>query len=303
MRIYKLIITKVGDIQGGEKNGESVRRLQQLLKGAGVALPGGADGVWGKGTRAALLSFRQQVWNYSAQLAGEAAETQPDRPYIEPTDPVLLSMVARARMLIELPGKKGMAGVEVMHEWLVQNKVKYNRGAEEGKGDRVTYGVDGWEAFAVQRKSGAFQQGPVEMDCTTYVNLMLAVYRHGGVHTGSYQGECADLVHCARDRYGFVLLTREAINKSTAKPTKVECFEDKSQIQEAVEQRGSGLLYVLECWKNKQGSVGHMALMYNLEVYECTNLDELMKNDSHCIKSPLEKFLERHPRNYLFAEA
>jgi hypothetical protein len=286
--IKKFIAASVG--VGGTNNRTDVRALQQLLIAAGEVVKGGADGGWGNNTLTALKSF------LSAQVPPI------DKTLINPTDDIPLKMAAKANILIPLPGVSGIAGIETLHKWFVDNNIKYQAGAEHGGGNRCVYGVDGQTGYAVQTEATEFRKGPVQMDCTTYANLMLSLYLYGNAHNTAYDGDCAKVgevssFHCARDRYGFMIVSRRDKDKS-GKDVNLTDFRTADQIATATGKKGVGL-YALEPAVLGTGAVKHLALLYSSNVYECTNAGA-----PNCIKHPLTEFMDRCRRSgrfcYLF---
>ena len=273
----QFVTARVGD--GGVKRGSQVAALQQLLLAAGMDVPGGADGGWGDNTAKALEAFQKK----------HAQQGVPVRRYVEAGDYCLLLMAWDAEILIPMPGKTGMAGVKEMHEWFSKRSTPYNAGAEKGAGDRAIYGVSGRSDYAVQTTSMQYLAGPVEMDCTIYVNLMLSIYSSGCAHAAPYDASCASFgavstLHCARDRYSYPLVRRQVGEGKDAKS--VGAFSDADQIRSAASARGS--LYVLEVGEGKSGAVKHMTLLYDDTVYECTT----GQSGSSCISRSLDQFME-----------
>lgn len=268
----KIITQRVGENCTNRK--QDVQSLQELLIAAGETLPGGADGAWGPKTAKALASFQRRHAQYTR--VGQ-------KPYVDPDDWLLLYAIWKANILVVMPGKGGVEGMKEMHKWFVTNKIKYNSGAEHGKGNRAVYGVSGATRYAVQRTAARFLNGPVEMDCTTYVNLMLSIYMNGHVHAAPYDGGCADAgglssFHLARDRYGLPLVRRPTSNGS------VNWFGDAQQLSAAMAASPNGL-YAIEC-AHGGGSVFHMGLIHKDTAYECTT----GQSGSSCITSPLHEF-------------
>jgi hypothetical protein len=284
----KFIKASVG--VGGTNNRDDVRTLQQLLIAAGVVIKGGADGRWGDNSLSALQVFLK-------------AETSPlQKTLIEPTSDIPLKIAAKANILIPLPGSTGIPGVEKLHQWFAANNIRYQAGAENGGGNRCVYGVDGQTGYAVQTEASEYRKGPVQMDCTTYANLMLSVYLYGNAHNASYDGDCAKVggtssFHCARDRYGFKIVNRRDKDKAGKNVTLTD-FRKAEQIAVAVKENGMGM-YALEPAVLGSGAVKHLALLYTSNVYECTNA-----MSPNCIKHPLTEFMDRCQRNgrfcYLF---
>jgi len=245
----------------GRKKNNDAKVVQQLLIAAGEVIPGGADGDWGNNSAKALEKFQKLQLSAGAKV----------QAWVDPGDLVLLLMAWKAGILIPLPRKAGIEGVLAMHDWFVKNNIKYNAGAEKGAGNRAVYGVHEDTRYAVQTTSLQYQAGPVEMDCTTYVNLMLSIYASGHCHSAPYDASCpfggVSANHCARDRYSMPLITRKLADATTN--GHVNYFENAEQITAAVAAE-STKLYAIEVGLSGTGSVKHMALLTDGMVYECT---------------------------------
>jgi peptidoglycan hydrolase-like protein with peptidoglycan-binding domain len=273
----KLIDGRVGE-EGGAKSGSSVRQLQQLLIAGGYDLGAtGADGGWGNKTKNALLDFQKKCKTVGIALDGEAPvadSTVAERPYADPGDRCLLYLARAAEMAIPVPGKLGMSGVKIMHEWLVKKQIKYQEGAQSGGGTRATWGLEGQAEWAIQTCGGCFVKGPVQMDCTTYVNLMLGIFGRGDLQGTPYDAATpvgwVSTFHLARDRYQIPLVKREDGDKS------VNFYNSAEQIKAVTKESNLYVLEVAGTVKNPvtgemmYGAVTHMALLYNGETYECT---------------------------------
>ena len=284
---------------GGKNRGDDVRTLQQLLIAAGQVVNGGADGRWGGGTLSAMQGYFK---SQTPRSAGNTVTIPVVKTLIEPTDDLPLDLAIEADIAIPLPGVNGVAGMDALHKWFTDNDIKYQQGAEHGGGNRCVYGVDGHTDYAVQTEAREYRKGPVQMDCTTYANLMLSIYLHGNAHNTQYDGDCGKVggvssFHCARDRYGFPIITRQTTDKN-GKDISVTDFRTAEQIQAATEAKGRGL-YALEPAVLGSGAVKHLALLYGTDVYECTNA-----MTPNCIKHSLTEFMDRCIKNgrfcYLF---
>lgn len=249
-------------VKAGRKKNNDAMAVQQLLMAAGETVPGGADGGWGDKSATALQSFQKKHLADGAKL----------QDWVDPADHVLLLMAWTANILIPMPGKGGMEGVIATHDWFVRNNIKYNPGAENGAGNRAIYGVHGDTRYAVQTTNLQYKAGPVEMDCTTYVNLMLSIYISGHCHVAPYDASCGNFggisaAHCARDRYAMPLI-RRTVTKGTTTST-ANFFETAEQLSAAVATEPHRL-YVIEVGLAGSGAVKHMVLFTGGVVYECT---------------------------------
>jgi hypothetical protein len=254
---------------------ETWQPLQQLLIAAGESVAGGPDGKWGPNTAKALAAFQQR--NSESRFITK-------KPYVDPNDELPLLAAWRARILIPMPKKSGIAGVKQMHKWFYDNKIKYNPGAERKQGNRSIYGVYGRTQYAIQRTSQQFLAGPVEMDCTVYANLMLSIYMNGHIHSAPYDARCGHFggvsaSHLARDRYQLPLVRRPTSSGS------VNWFGDAEQLTAAIAAKPNGL-YAIECADKGSGSVYHMGIMHDDTAYECTT----GQSGSSCISKPLKEF-------------
>jgi len=92
--------------------------------------------------------------------------------------------------------------------------------------------------------------------------------------------------HCARDRYGFQIVSRKDRDKSGKEVTLTD-FRTADQIEAATKEKGAGL-YALEPAVLGQGFVKHLALLYGSTIYECTNAVS-----PNCNKYSLGQFMER----------
>ena len=260
----------------------NVKTLQQLLTAAGYDT-GGDSGTWDDRTTRALLAFRE------VHFPG------PYRLEVLPDSDELLILVRLAQIEIPLPGATGMNGIQRTHDWFVERETKYNEGAESGLGNRAIYGIQGHTGLAMQRINQAWRKGPVEMDCTTYVNLMLGIFFKGNAHRVPYDANCAEYgglnkVHCGRDRYGFKEVSA-TFGKETRSYVKTE--------DEITAVAKENTLYVLEVARS-DGYVIHMALLYNAEVMECTRKQPA----SACIKRSIAEFMRgKRARIFMYEQS
>src|SRR6267143_6155163 len=177
---WNLLSKPVGpDLRNRNSN---VKTLQQLLTAAGYDTEGDS-GTWDDKPTRALLGFRE------VHFPG------PYRLEVLPDSDELLILVKLAQIEIPLPGATGMNGIQRMHDCFVESGTKYNENPKKPNtslGNRAIYGIQGLTGSAIQLINGGWRTGPVEMDCTTYVNLMLGIFFVGNAHQAPYDANCAN---------------------------------------------------------------------------------------------------------------
>jgi hypothetical protein len=279
------------------RNGDGdVRSVQQLLSAAGV--PVKVDGNWGDKSQAALI--RYQKGRLTSAPPGTFKKGAQELLTVD--SPVLTLLAYEAGLLLPIVSESGIDGMRRMHDWLVTNKVQYQTGAEDGGGNRTTWGLFGNPTLGVQTtgKDNAFV-GPLLLDCTTYVNMMLAIYHEGNLH-GSYRasvrktgGGSAQTEHLGKSRWDYDLMNG---------PNERNYHKTTEEIRASTESLPDSLFYleVGRTYNGIPGFVRHMALMYGGTVYECTPKPILF--GSACIKRPLAEFMRNKSDAiiYLFAE-
>jgi hypothetical protein len=271
---WRLIGGRVGE--KGQTLGSDVTTVQQLLVAAGNQDPDILGGGWGGHSRDALLSFQQD-------------HHLPEQNYVERDDLCLFELADAAQILVPMPNQLAMSGVMWLHQWFVDNNTQYQEGADTGGGNRALWGFDwaGCGTHAIQRINMAWRAGPVKMDCTTYVNCMLAVFLKGNLHGSPYAADCSNYGnksnnHVARERYLMPLVSRPVTKDGVT--TKVNYFKQADDIAAATIKDG---LYQIEIGGRAGGGVTHMALLYNQKTYECTT----HQSGSACISRDLKAFV------------
>ncbi|WP_334190308.1 hypothetical protein [Noviherbaspirillum sp.] len=257
-----------------------VNNLQELLIAAGEPIEEMTNGQWGKSTADALERFQKKH-----------IRTNPPKKVLQANDSALLFMAWKAKILIPMPGRGGRPGMDAMHHWFRKHDIKYNTGADQGGGNRAIWGIHGNPRFAVQRTNRHYMTGPVEMDCTTYVNLLISIYLSGHCHAVPYSASCADFgaysaAHCARDRYQFPQLAKS----SPGMNEEPKIFKNADQIKEVLRRDEHGL-YVIEKVIPGTINVKHMAILSHSVVYECTT----NQTGSACITRSLNSFCNTRP--------
>ena len=281
----KLISGRVGD--GGAKSGADTRAVQELLTAAGNTDPN-VSGIWGNACNKALNAAQER-------------HGRPIRNYVDPDDDVLLDLCKDADILIPINGGKDITGVKHLDMWAWEERVPYEPGADKGLGTRSFYGLtfQGKQNYVIQRNQG-WRAGPVNLNCTTWANLLLSVYLQGNAHNSPYDADCSkygstSTNHIARERYLYTLVRRPITGKSATE----NWFEINAE--QIVEYTNLNTMYQIEVAKGSQGGVTHMVLMYNYVIYECTT----GQSHSACITRDLDGFLATKNKGqflYIFAQ-
>lgn len=273
---WRLIGRRVGE-GGATAGGSDVLTVQQLLAAAGSTEPALVGGSWGPASKRALTAFQK-------------AHRLPEQNFVEPDDRCLYELADAAKILVPLPNLLGISGVKTLHNWFREEKIQYQQGAQSGGGNRALYAFDwnGCRDYAIQRINQAWRTGPVQMDCTTYVNCMLSVFLHGNLHSAPYEASCAAYGnisnnHMARERYKMPLVMRKSTKNGVAKEENY--FKEAEDIAAAAV---SSAMYVIEVGGGAGGGVTHMALLYGGETYECTT----GQSGPACINRPLAEFVK-----------
>lgn len=292
------IIKETVGAKGRNADGD-VRSVQQLLQAAGE--PVKVDGNWGDKSQAALI--RYQKGRLTSAPPGTFKRGPQEQLAVD--SPVLTLLAYEAGLLLPLVQESGIDGLKKMHDWLVRNKVQYQSGAENGGGNRTVWGLFGNSTLGVQTAGpeNAFV-GPLLLDCTTYANVMLAIYHEGHLH-GSYKasvrktgGGSVKTEHLGKSRWDY-----ELVNYPSG-PNERNYHKTTEEIRASTDSRPDSLFYleVGRTFNGIPGFVRHMALMYGGTVYECTPKPILF--GSACIKRPLAEFMKNKSDAiiYLFAE-
>ena len=178
----KLIKAKVGP--DGQVEGTEVRRVLQLLRRAGLLAATASLTKWSKEASTATLNLHK--------AAGLAAREGFDPG--EKSD-ALLELCKRAGVVLPLRlGAFGAAAFFSFWDAAVQAKVPYAwSGIPGGGDDKVAYGLDSYEQYLIFTLAGAsseFDPDPahpmVAMNCISFVNLALSIWKTGAAHAAPY---------------------------------------------------------------------------------------------------------------------
>lgn len=270
--------------QGGANSYPDVFMVQLLLYAADVLPQEGVDHIYKPGgeTAKALLKFQEQ-WNDAVSEEFCLSRTNKHEPLtlLQPGDEWLLRMAAKAQILIPVPGVGDYRGIDELHEWMVSKGLQYEVKADyEGNNSRSFWPIAGNPDLAIQLQlHGArnaaeavakmtkyyINPGPIKINCTTYANMMLAVYLFGTLDqprykpwVGEFGGE-GKQGHLAQKRYEFELIKP---------PEGGDHFTSDAQILGVAE---NWEIYTMEIGNEPNHGTGHYAILHNGVVYESYN--------------------------------
>ena len=178
----KIISSKVG--VGGQRQGVEVRRILQLLSRAGYLKSPASLVIWTDAAIEACKAFHSSIGHGLAEVFDPNALGDP-----------LLTLCKEAKVVLPLASKQiGAPAFLAFWAAAVERGVPYGWSGREGCGeDRVGYGLDGYPDYLVFTKPGSrpeFDPDPktagVAMNCISFTNLALSIWRTGGAHGGDY---------------------------------------------------------------------------------------------------------------------
>lgn len=181
----KIISAKIGE--GGQKSGEDVARVLQLLARARFLPLSASMTNWTAAATDACKAFHRSIG------FGERSGFDPN----EKSD-AMLELCKKAKVVLPLKlGATGAAAFLAFWQAAVDNNVPYCWGGMVGGAqDRVAYGFDGYPHYLVFTLPNSpaqpikFDPDPnkvgVAMNCISFVNLALAIWRTGCAHFAPY---------------------------------------------------------------------------------------------------------------------
>lgn len=268
--------------EGGTNHYSDVWTVQKLLQAAGV--PVSVDGGYKRGgdTAQALLKF-QEKWSDTVgkDFGLPPANKRDPLKLLQPDDDWLLRMAAAAHILIPMPGVNDCAGLFQLHDWLQSEVILYEPKEDyEGKRSRSFWPIHGRTNLAIQLQRGlgdlhCINPGPIQINCTSYANIMLAVYMWGHLNHPSYNPICIEIGGKSSKhlsvRYQFKLMDRELTDKDGkpsmkgGKPERVVYFTSPEQIRAVVQ---NWEIYSMEIGSDANHGTGHHTILHNGTVYE-----------------------------------
>jgi hypothetical protein len=287
---------------GGQNTSGDVETLQRLLVAAGVKVKGGADARWGEHTALALAKF-QDDWDDATGAEFGLPPARSSVKVLQPDDDWLLRMAAQAQILMPMPApKKDIVGVLQLHRWLQGKRILYEPKQDYmGTNSRSFRAVQARPNLAVQLQLGTeekIKHGPIKINCTTYANIMLSVFKYGTLANPGYNPSVQNIggsssEHLSKARYQFQQIIREVAG-TDGKTKQTNYFATAEQIDDATDD---GKLYSMEIGSAPNRGVGHHAILYNGTVYQSHDSSPSAADCS------LEKFMARAtPCIYLFGQ-
>jgi hypothetical protein len=181
---HPIIFGRVGE--GGQKKGDDVKKINQLLKLANFLVPSAEDGEWNQVSEEALKEFYK---TFGAPVLS----------YIEPNDPWdrLRMLAMTAGVVIPLPtGQRGASALSILFNTCRERQYPYGHykgtkiGAGIDVGTHVVWGFEDRPGYAVvtgvSPKDFSDQDNPVALNCTSFANMVLSVWTRGNLHGPSY---------------------------------------------------------------------------------------------------------------------
>ena len=175
----KVISGRVGE--GGQQSGMELRRVQQLLARSLMLREGDVSGNWSRQTKEAILDFKEF---FQVPEKERTACLGPDDPY-----DLVLNLCKCAGVLLSIPSDKSGAGALMeFFNAAVEHKIPYGW-AGAGGADRVAYGLAGnpdYLIFTNTKMQFDVDDCPIAMNCISFSNLALSIWRTGQAHAYPY---------------------------------------------------------------------------------------------------------------------
>lgn len=263
---FPIIKGRVGG-EGGAKNGNDVKRINQLLRMAGYLKGSEDDKVWGKKSEKALEEFYNRHKNM----------TRVSATYIDPKDPFdfLCTLAHEAGVLIPLPANlRSASALRLFFETCVARRFKYGwtrNGKALNGGTRTIWGFEGrkgWAISTVNDGTGKYffaSEFPATLNCTSFANLMMSVWLTGNAHEKPYD---ASQMVGGFDPLGWRYYM-QAINDNKL-IFEGYCFDVDAVVNCVQPNR----LYYLGMCEKDDGIITHDTVVLNGEVYECNLTQE-----------------------------
>jgi hypothetical protein len=183
---FPIISKRVGE--GGQTSGDDVKRINQLLRLAGyLKVKLDKEDKWVDASEEALINF-YKVWGIG-----------PVKKYIEKNDRFddLLALAQVAGVLIKLPaGLRSASALTALYDRCRSANYPYAwkdvaKNVVYGGGTKVIWGFEDRPSWAVVTtppldKCCFSSTLPISLNCTSFANLMLSVWKQGNAHSQPY---------------------------------------------------------------------------------------------------------------------
>jgi hypothetical protein len=167
--------------EGGKNLAIDLRRVQQLLALSNLLPLAQVTGNWSQPTKSALLTFQESC-----------GILEKDRTsYLDPQHPgdLLFKLCNRAGVLLPVPsGKSGATALLEFFKTAQDLDIPY-AWAARGGAERIAYGLAGYPDYVIfTNGKGQFDPKgvPIAMNCTSFANLGLSIWRTGTAYAHPY---------------------------------------------------------------------------------------------------------------------
>ena len=258
-KTFPIIKSRVGE--DGQKKGDDVKRINQLLKLAGYLKGFSDESVWSKTSAKALEDFYSRHKGLTRYTA----------PFIEPKDnfDFLCTLAFEAGVLIALPtGMRSASALKVFFDTCVAKRYKYGwvkKGVTYNGGTKTIWGFEGRKGWAISTVgiNGKYffdQTYPITLNCTGFANLALSVWITGCAHEGLYDAsQMVGATYPLGWRYNL-----QGVNDNNL-IFDGYCFDTEAVLKCMSPNR----LYHLGLCEKDDGMITHDVVAFNGETYEC----------------------------------
>lgn len=152
-------------------------------------------------------------------------------------------MAEQAGILLPLPAAPGIKVFRNLHAHLKDLGVKYDL----PPWDKAFWGLVGY-GWAIMTTGQRYKKGPVKLDCTTYVNVMLSACLHGNIHWADYKAGTGEIggtgKNLVKHHYGI--------------HGKAGVFSGRGAAQKILDAVDKAKLYVIMCGDTARRARAHL---------------------------------------------
>lgn len=160
---------------------KDVLRIQQLLARAGFLGKQHLTGVWGKATGASAKAWGDY----------QISKCWLPQTFIDPNDPQdrLAQLATDAGVVMWVPSSlRSLSAATVLTDFCISTAIPYGWGSH-GDGTRMVYGFANRPWAVIFLEGGTFDVNAQEarsLNCCSFVNLLLSVWKQGNAHSSPY---------------------------------------------------------------------------------------------------------------------